>query len=266
MAFGATMVVPGPSRAPLPYGLFSVLDLRTGGDAHWQNGVEWESLTCAPASGVGEPECEPGDEGQTQAEGLPKGFVEGSLRGDASAFTIYGTYKCSPTGHDVAFGQDRATQHLLSREEARVEQALWSGDLGNTPNFVGTADDLGTGLLEGYVAEHYGSQGVIHVPRRGAVTLAQLGAIITNGSGARTVLGTPVVIGSGYPDAASGTANAVVTPALIGYRSEVFTSSSRRGDLLDRGTNDLYAIAERNYLIGFDDCGVGIVNFNLGGV
>ena len=28
------------------------------------------------------------------------------------------------------------------------------------------------------------------------------------------------------------------------------------GDLLDRGTNDLYAVAEREYLVGFDECAV----------
>jgi hypothetical protein len=48
----------------------------------------------------------------------------------------------------------------------------------------------------------------------------------------------------------------VGSPALFGYRSEVFNSSARPGDLLDRAQNNLYAVAERTYVIGFDPCPV----------
>ena len=64
-------------------------------------------------------------------------------------------------------------------------------------------------------------------------------------------LDTPVVAGAGYPDDAI-----VGSPALFGYRGDIFTSSNRPGDLLDREDNTLYAIAEREYVIGFDPCPV----------
>jgi hypothetical protein len=84
------------------------------------------------------------------------------------------------------------------------------------------------------------------------------------------MLGTPVAAGAGYPGsgpageaAAAGTQWMFVTPAMFGYRSEVFPSSAVRGDLLDRSKNDLYAVAERNYVLGFDPCGVGAVLVDL---
>ena len=43
---------------------------------------------------------------------------------------------------------------------------------------------------------------------------------------------------------------------MFGYRSEVFTPSATGGDLFDPRRNDLYAVAERTYLLGFDTCGV----------
>lgn len=283
MAVAPSTVVEGAPRIPFPYGLFSVLTPRSEGDRHWINGVKWEALTCAPASGIGEPECDPDEDGGTVATGLPKVFTEGSSTGEATSFSIYGSYKCSPAGHTVEFARQRAEQHLITREQARVERALWTGDLDNDPNLVSLATAL-TGAavdpvealdeLEGFIADNYGSLGVIHVPKRGFTSLGQMGLIVTNGAVARTQQGTPVVAGAGYPatdlsgdPVATGTSWAIATPALFGYRSEVFHPSNREGDLLARGTNDLHAVAERNYLIGFDvECGVGAVNFNLGGV
>lgn len=272
-------VVEGPPRRGLPYGLFSVLGALDGPD-HWENGVTWEALGCAPASGIGDPDCEPVDpQGPTEATGLPKSFNRGGDLGEASAFTVYADYLCSPAGHTVEYAQERAQQRLIAREEARVERAIWTGDLGNEPTLLGATAILGSAVdavhaldeLEGYIASEYGSQGVIHVPRKGATTLGQMGLIVTNGSVARTLQGTPVVMGTGYNGTspagappASGSAWAYVTPALFGYRSAVYYPSSRPGDLLDREVNDLYGIAERSYLVGWDPCGVGAVEFTLG--
>lgn len=273
----------GAPRLALPFGLFSVLTPRPEGDRHWMNGVQWETLTCDPASGIGQPDCIPDErDGSTVAVGLPKNFADGVPVGDATAFTVYGSFKCSPVGNSPEAAQLKANQHLLVREEARVEQALWTGDLSNTPN-LGVAYDLtasgavpplvALGLLEAYIATEYGSQGVIHIARSDALALAVDGAIKFSGSQATTALGTPVVVGSGYDQAAgplgapaaASTGWAYVTPALFGYRSDVTYASNRAGDLLDRATNDLYAIAERHYLIGFDPCGLGAANYTLPG-
>lgn len=207
------------------------------------------------------------------AVGLPKDLDSNS--GDlglADPFTVYGHFNCSPVGFSPEMAQDRATQHLIAGEEARVEQAFWTGDLLNDPNLAESANDVtpnppGTAIsasaalavLEDFIAVGYGSLGVIHMTRGVAALLLADRKLVATGARLTTGLGTPVVAGAGYPgtsktgaDPGVGEAWAYATPALFGYRSEVFTSSNRSGDLLDRGTNDLYAIAERTYLLGFD--------------
>lgn len=270
-------VVTGATRAPLPYGLFSVLSTREAGMTgdRWESGVTFEALTCEPVQGIGQPQCEP-----EETIGLPKSLDEaGNEVGDASPFTVYGHFSCAPVGWTSTTAGARAEAHLLAREEARVEQALWTGDLGNTPNLVTDATVLGTGslswgtgigALEAWLGTVYGSLGAIHVTRAAAVELLREGYVEVRNGRLETVLGTPVVAGAGYdgsgPTAAgAGESWAYATPALFGYRSEVFTSSNRAGDLLDRGVNSLYAVAERTYLLGFDPCGHAGVILEGGG-
>jgi len=257
VAIAPPQLVPGALRAPLPYGLFSVLGFRTS-EERWENGVIFESLTCEPAGGIANPDCDP----ETPTVGLPKDLEsDGDPLGEATPFTVYGHHTCSPIGSGFGRAQDLANQHLQVREEARVEQALWTGDLGNVPNLSGANGyaapvNLGTmepwravSLLEQELAERYGSLGVIHMSREIASRLMKEGDLEKRGGRLFTALGTPIVAGTGY-----ASDRIVGTPAVLGYRGDVFTSSNRPGDLLDRGTNDLYAVAERSYLVGFDEC------------
>ena len=272
-------LVAGAARQALPYGLFSAVTFRPPTSDRWEAGTESETLTCGQIPGIGPWQCDiPRDE----TIGLPKTLTtsEGELS-TADVFTVYGTFVCSPIGWTPERAQDRSAELLMIREENRVEQAFWSGDLGNTPNLVGTGVDqtantavpylVGLGLLEDYVAAQYGSLGVIHMTRGAAVHGLALGALVATGGRLNTALGTPVVAGGGYPGTgpgalgapAAGTAWLYVTPAIFGYRSEIFTSSSRPGDLLDREENDLYAVSERSYLLGFDPCPVGVALVTL---
>lgn len=277
--FAPPLYVEPAERAALPYGLFSVVPPRPAGDEKWLNGVQWEPLSCSPASGIGEPDCEPAEGGGTAAVGLPKTLAAPGGVEEASPFTVYGMHKCSPVGRDQGAAMDRARQHLMAREEARVEQALMTGDLENEPNFQG-AVDLTTGaqsakealaLLEGHIASTYGSLGVIHVSRTGATKLASDYLLTVTGGRLTTMLGTPVVAGAGYevnvgPSGSAGAAGTVwayATPMLFAYRTDVFEPSIRTGDLLDRADNNQYAIAERGYLLGWDPCGVGAAQFEL---
>lgn len=274
MGFAPAPLVTGAARQPLPYGLFSVLTFRPSGEARWEvGGVEFEGIPCDPVQGIGFPNCDP--EGATV--GLPKNLVQnGSILGDASAFTVYGHYNCTIGSDTPSEAQDKATAHLLTYEERRVEQAFWTGDLGNDPSLehadtvtLGGGDvsaEIGVGLLEAFIATNYGSLGVLHVSRSLATVLLRRDVLTTSGSRLTTALGTPAVAGAGYPgsgptgQAVAGHKEwAYVTPALFGYRSEPFTSSATPGDLYDLRRNDAYAIAERNYLLGFDPCGVAAV-------
>jgi hypothetical protein len=258
----------GPPRLPIPYGLFSVLALRPGGGGdRWENGISWEEAPVGAAGGFPDPDYGPPvvpidlDLGDVNADGVS----------NAAPFTVYGYFQGNPMTETPESAQAKALDHLLQREEARVEQAFWTGDLGTLQALTGadqiasgTAQDYEVGLaaLETAIARDYGNLGVIHMTRGAA--LIGLGKRVLEARNGRlfTVVGTPVVAGVGYdgssPDgdaAPSGQSWAYVTPAVFGYRSEPFASSKMAGDLLDRGTNTLYAVAERTYVIGYESAG-----------
>lgn len=243
-----------PVRGPLPHGLFSVVTPVTPADPHWQQGQKWQALDCTPLRGIGDPACDPGE-----TVGLPKQFGTSLLDAEATAFTVYGEFSCSPVGYSLEELQSFASQRLLAGEQSAVERFVWTGELGNSPAFA-TSDstDLGTvptvldaiGSAEQYLGDS-GVPGVIHLPRG---WLSQVpGDRLA--SGMRTLLGTQLVAGGGYPMVGK----VFVTGPLFVLRSEPFTSSDRPGDLMDRGQNLDYAVAERTYLVGFDPCPVGVI-------
>lgn len=262
MSFAPAQVVEGQPRVALPFGLFSVLTPRSGsGDPHWGNGITWETLGCAPASGIGQVDCDP----ETEPIGLPKTFAGSGEMGEAEPFTVYGSYSCSPVGHTVEYAQQRATEHLQAREEARVEQALWTGDLGNN-TFSTDAESVGSSLtvvkavasLEKWLAQNYGSLGVLHMDRHLATVGLKEGVLAARGNVLYTVLGTPVVAGAGYDGP-----EVYATPALLGYRSDIFPGVSPASAGFDRSNNDLYAVAERTYVVGWDPCGTAVAGVTL---
>lgn len=261
-------LVTSTARQPLPYGLFSVATPRPGGD-RWENGVTWEPGPHGALGALGEDDCDDRPE-------LDLGDdvnVEDALT--ASSFTVYGYFHGNPVGFSPEAAAGRALEHLVSREESRVEKALWTGDLGNSPSLAGTATELdggaaqgyvaGLGLLENYLASEYGSLGVIHMTRQMALVGLGLRALEARNGRLTTGLGTPVVAGAGYDgsdtdgDAAPDDQSWVyITPSVFFYRGEPLVASDRPGDLLARSTNTLYAVAERSYVVGFDSvAGVG---------
>ncbi|HEY1319088.1 MAG TPA: hypothetical protein VGF32_02525, partial [Streptosporangiaceae bacterium] len=198
-------------------------------------------------------------------------------------FTLYGHFTCNPVGWPLAEAQARALDHLSDGEEAGAEHALWTGDLGSVPNLAGANMPAGStvvlaggtamlpgaalALLEDFNAANYGSLGVIHLTRGAALQAAGLQLLTTSGGRLVTAIGTPVVAGAGYdgsgpegsPAPGAGESWGYVSPALFGYRGDVFYPDSAAGGTFDRAHNVLTTLAERPYLIGFDPCGVGAV-------
>lgn len=266
MAMTSQAVVAGAAHTPLPFGLFSVLPLREESADRWESGVTFEGIGCEPGplKGVGDINCESPEE----TVGFPKNTDEGGVTvSEAGTFLVYETYKCSPAGHPIGFAEEMAEQRLLIREEMRVEQALASGELGQSPSLA-ESEPLGNlgslsetvATLEALAARTFVGQGVFHMSRSTALLALEQGIIETSGNRLRTLLHTPVVAGTGYDFE-----GVIVTPPMFGYRSEVFTASNREGDLLDHGRNDLTGIAERQYLIGWDDCGAWSAEFTMTG-
>lgn len=259
-------VVQGTPRIPLTFGLLAWLTPRGNGD-RWENGITWETLTCEPVGGRGADGCDP-----EEILGLPKELDSyDNDMGEATPFGVYGHHTCSPISTSVERAQQLAQQHLILREEARVEQALWTGDLGNVPNFAGAngydaLNNVGTfssrwgaiARLEQVIASEYGSQGMIHMSRENATWLAKQGALQFSGGRILTPLGTPVIAGTGY-----GSDKIVATAPVFGYRSDIITGSDRAYDTLDRAQNNLYALAERLWLLGFDPCGASEATLDI---
>jgi hypothetical protein len=270
-------VVQGADRTPNPYGLFSTFTFRPQGDDRWEGGgVTFEMLSCASALGIGPYQCG----GATSGLPLPllaSDDAVGGTFGQALPFYAYGHFHCSPVGWTPEQAQARAQEHLLAMEQKFVENTFWTGGLalGNYPSLQSATPSPTTlvtsaatfvevlALLENFIANNYGSQGVIHMTRGAALVAAAYGALETANGRLVTKVGTPVAAGTGYPGTgpagevpAAHTSWIYATPALFGFRGEVFDMSNTPGDNFVRGTNDVLAVAARPYLLGYDPCGV----------
>src|SRR3954464_4017494 len=262
--------VAAPDRKPFTSGLFSVIDFTN--PAHFATGIQWEGLANVPVSGIADyfENC------GVNLQGLPKNFTNINDQGTANGFTVYGGYACAPVGYPLEFASAQAELNLVPREQSRVEQALWTGDLRNKPNFTtgvnvsGGPFSMVTAIskAEEYIEKNFGSLGTIHIPRSDVVYFLKDGLLKVGDDGViRTVLGTAVVAGSGYPKAnpISGTAGhfLVATRTLTRARAEVFRPSARKGDIPDRGHNLLFGSAERTYSIGFEPATAAVIEFTV---
>lgn len=256
-------LVQGAPRAPRPFGLFSVIAPRSGSADRWEGGtVESLGLGCAPSGTegliLGEIDCE------APAGGVSRDFTAHETTSTATAFTVFQSEKCGPIGRGLERSQEIARERLDLFEEILVERALWTL-LGTATEGVGVYDidtdsfgGLRNGVLEAVAlieadqAAIYGTPGVLHMPRALAVAGIKEKALEARNGRLFTSLGTQVVAGWGYAQEAQ---RIYWTPQLFAYSGEVSTFSNTPGDLLDRRTNDLYGIAERQWLIGFEQCG-----------
>lgn len=264
----------------LPYGLWETIQTPSPDGVHWQQGVTWTERCptgdttydeCLAVTGTGAPPEPPAKTAN----------VDQSSRG-ATPFTVYAEFDCSPVG--LGDAQSIAQDALARVEQLQVEEAFWTGVAGGqavvfphlaanaevldgevvlqsvaTPTVTGADVAHALGVLEQQLAGCYAGQGLIHVPRSALATLAAWNLIEQRDGGLFTPGGNRVVAGGGYtgtgPDGATpadGTTWIYATGAAWGYRSDVYFSQVR--DSLNRSSNTLRMLAERNYLIGFECC------------
>lgn len=256
LATGSVIVEP-PVRTAPAYGLWSVLNFRTTTDDHWQaGGVAWEDIGCAALPPPLRQGCNP-----EESEGFPKDFDAGGpdLVEAQPPFTVYATYRCRSAGRPVSDAQRFADRRLLAGEEQAVcDQliAMITDRVAEEPDPTDPA--VAVGGLELVVAR---AGGLLIMDRLTAATLSALHLLAADGGRMVTGQGTPVVLSATETDPPGLILS--VGP-MVAYRSEIFTSSNRVGDLLDRGVNELTAIAERTYLLGWDPCGLGAAVSRLG--
>lgn len=186
-----------------------------------------------------------------------------------NAFTAYLGATCTA----ASFGPvlDEAKRNLsaafVATETVAVERVLVAGEPGsdfgpylgdtNMENLGTAAPTEALALLEQAIRGHGG--GMIHVPPVTATYWAALNLIVPDRQQLRTNLGTLVAVGAGYEDADpdSGTSPGASTEWAFAsgvveiVRSEVFVVQESYAQALDRSSNDVTLIAERNYLLSF---------------
>lgn len=238
-------------------GLFSQFAPIEDSSIRWENGVTWEDVARTDIGSIGQYQ-KPGTvKGLPKTLDTPKGVTLESLE----PLTLYAVFRTTPLDHTPEEAVAIAAQRLAQYEEYEVERALWSGVKGAGPALINVqewANNSGPQDAESAwnATEHYartpGIRPTFHVSRRlcGLLTARQMFERLPDGT-FRTKMGTPVVAGYGYVDKPP---IIVSTGPIQIYRGDVFTSTNGAGGF-DKGTNDLTAVAERQYVIAynFDD-------------
>lgn len=238
-------------------GLFSQFAPIEDSSIRWENGVTWEDVARTDIGSIGQYQ-KPGTvKGLPKTLDTPRGVTLESLE----PLTLYAVFRTTPLDHTPEEAVAIAAQRLAQYEEYEIEKALWSGVKGAGPALVNVqewANNSGPQDAESAwnAAEHYartpGIKPTFHVSRRlcGLLTARQMFEYLPDGT-FRTKMGTPVVAGYGFVDKPPVI---VSTGPIQIYRGDVFTSTNAAGGF-DKGTDDLTAVAERQYVIAynFDD-------------
>lgn len=261
---GPRQLVDAPTFTPSPYGLLSVVQTPSTGDAHWLNGVTWPSY-CPDAGQATYDECiaVTGSGGPPPEPSVKTTNVDVVHRG-ATPFTAYARFDCATVGNENAI--ETAREALARTETFQVERTFWTGLVdGKTlafphlaadaevedsagillqtvasPVATGAALDIATGLglLEQGLADCFGGTGVIHVPVKLLPTLDALSLLrVVNarnvGTGRfdrqlQTLNGNLVAAGAGYPGTSPTGASTTADATWIYATGPVFM---RRGDV-----------------------------------
>lgn len=232
-------LIDSPPITPRPYGLFSVAP-PTNGSERWSFGVSFKpSVGCLTAD-TWQDACIQGGPG---GDKVLTPFECDPIT--ASPFMVYVLSQSG--GIDQSLAGAQASGALEAAEEHAVEDHLWY-EMSAAATDLGPAVDGRTALavLEANLAVGYRGQGVIHLTPYGATMMVDY--LVATPSGLVTkACGTPVVVGSGYGDRSSPTLEAIATGGLFIRRGEVSELSA-----WDREVNDVYALAEREYLVAWD--------------
>lgn len=227
-------------------------------------GMSYNCLDTAVPTALCPDETEPKD---FQSPGLITGFD----------FAVYGGLNCKAIGFDEETGLSEIERVFGLKESRGVERALmetrfilgpddndaddaeafrWPAAVDITPNDTPVPAKVGLALLEGFAASQYSGQPTLHLPYTVGSFLAADTTLVNEGGKFYTHLGGKVAVGSGYEFPNSGPDGTVVTDGtrwlyasgeVMVARSEIKSRSA-----MDYGTNDIYALAERRYIVAVD--------------
>lgn len=269
------LYVPAPNPVVPRYGLFRVatgpLDLPVPARS---GGLQYELSTCDLPSAY-EVAC-----AQGRAE---KSITNGVDTLTADPFVVYSAIRCDTVGL-VNWGQETVNRYLYEQlvagEQGTVERSFSNSTFGVNPGLGGNANvvNLGTaqgivratGMLESWLYAQYGLPGVIHSPMLAAPYFTGSHVVEKGGDGIwRTDTLTKVSFGN-YAGtgptgqaATAGTTWLYITGQVAIWRtpdSQLFYPTM--GQVINRSTNVLTIVMEREYVISFD-CYVAAVQVTL---
>lgn len=278
------LYVPPPVWTPARFGLLSVVQPRfDDADPHWRNGITYQ-VQCGGAADTYDPCVAILADGSPAPTPPPKPPTDEMLTRAATPFTVFASMQCNAVGW-FEQASAHAEAALTRAERWQVERAFWTGlaagqqvvyphlaadavvtDGGATLQTAATV--LGSGsvdavkalaLLEQALADCYEGQGVIHVPDALVPILAGARQIMEDDGRLRTWNGNLVAAGSGYPGTGpdgsppgTDTLWMYATGQLVAYRGAPEVTRPEQG--LDRATNVVTVLAEREFLLAWDCC------------
>lgn len=243
--------VTAPTTVPYPFGIFSVPPAAVPTGGRFESGVWWPTIGCGQAVGITHGKCNVDDAVPEKDANVLCGYAS------AAAFTVYARSDESLGGSSIEEKKERARQLLLSGEQFAVERGLWALLLDATTTEDATADSIveALALAEQYIAMAYGGTPTIHASRYAATNLGFAGGLRVTGAKLLSTLGSQIIAGGGYSDDdLTDPVSVIATGSIVLLRGEVMYL----GDHIDPQSNEISAVYERTYVVGWDCTAVRI--------
>jgi hypothetical protein len=275
-ALTGQVYVPAPNPIVPRYGLFDVATGPLDLPVHARiGGLEYETATCKLPFPY---------EVKCQAELGSKDLTSTPTTVQGLPLVVYSAIRCSPVAL-ANWGETRLRNflhdQLVAGEQAVVERTFSTSSnglangLGGNPALVniGGAVDVTRAVskLEDWLYERYGLRGVIHASPRAAAYVTSQGHLAEKDSGGvwRTAMGTAVSFGNYAGSGPTGQAESdsetwiYITGQVAVWRTpDDELARVPMGQVLNRSTNEVTAVMEREYVVAFD-CFVATVLTSL---
>jgi hypothetical protein len=278
MANGFRAAVPPITGEPSPYGLLGgCVEVVNATDTHELNGTDLMPSACGAVNSW--QDCpDPAFPNPTSK------IFDPTTTCEFDPVTLYAGVRCGTFGLGYDEGQTLAADRLRLGEQRALEDhfarrwlALHADDITPASGAVNVAQ--GVGLLEGWLADTYGGQGLLHVPA-GAAALMGCCNVVTRTREVNcpeTLMGNGVVFGAGYninvgppvPPATTPTpagpcqAWLYITPPVRVRRDTPQLTFRNEGQSIDTTVNTRYALAESTFVVEVACCDAAAVLVEL---
>jgi len=266
---GPVYIETPPTPAVPRYGLFTVATGPLDLPVHARNGgLQYQVATCELPDGYAVA-CTP----------ATKTFDAGPATITGNPFVVLSTFTCGTVGMTEERARELVVARLKAGEQAAVEAIFSAQANGQSPGLsnnaavvtlaAATTIPAAISALEDWLYSRYGLPGVIHAPASVGAWMMDHTQMIKDGQIWRTPLGTAVSFGNYAGTSAVGAAPAAnheflyITGQVAVWRtpdSEIFVSPY--GQTINRSTNQMFMVAEREYVVTFD-CFVATIDATL---